>query len=303
MTSKIKNKNRSSIIKGSDHTFNTIIVILLTVFLVIELYPIIFVVASSFSGGTAIADGRVFLWPVDVTLDGYRMVMDYKQLWIGLGNTLLYVFFGTIVRMFMNIAVAYPLSRRDMQGRMLYVYLLMVPMFIGGGMIPTFILVSKLGLVNTRLYMCMCGVSMGNVIILRTAMQSSVPEEVWESAKMDGCSYIHYLMRIMLPLVKASLSVLVLYSVVGEWNAYMQPLLYLRDVNKFPLQLFVQNILSTAKVDSSQMQDPELIAKLKDSLEVMRYALIVASTLPMILFYPFVQKFFEKGVMVGSVKG
>lgn len=289
--------------KGTDRILNISITVIMSIFLVILLYPVIFVIASSLSSGSAIANGQVFVWPVQFTLDGYRMVMDYKQIWLGLGNTLIYVFFGTLMQMVMTILVAFPFSRRDMHGRSLYLTFLMIPMFISGGMIPTFILVSQLGLVDTRLFMCMSGVSIGHMIILRTSIQSGIPEELWESARLDGCSYTNYLLKIILPLVKATLSVLVLYSVVGQWNAYMGPLLYLRDVNKFPLQIFVQNILSTATVDTGQMQDPALIAKLKDSLEVMRYALIVVSTAPMIIFYPFVQKFFEKGVMVGSVKG
>lgn len=288
----------------SDKVMNTVFLVIVTLVLIAVLYPVIFVISSSFSSGEALASGRVLLWPVDACLTGYELVFGYKAIWTGYFNTIIYTFFGTIVNLIMTILVAYPFSRKDLQGRGLYVLIFMIPMFVSGGLIPTYILASQLHLTNTRLYLIIAGaVNMSNIILLRTSFQSGIPEELWESAKIDGSSYTGYLMKIILPLSKATISVITLYCVVNHWNSYFTPMIYLRDQDKFPLQLIVQSILSVSSVDSSQVQDPELLAELLTSTEVMRYALIVVATLPMVIFYPFVQKFFEKGVMVGSVKG
>ena len=290
--------------KISDKVMNVAFLVIVTLVLIAVLYPVIFIVSSSFSSGEALASGRVLFWPVDVCLTGYELVFAYKSIWTGYANTLMYTFLGTAVNLIMTILVAYPFSRRDLQWRGFYLLAFMIPMFVSGGLIPSYILASQLHLTNTRTYLIISGaVAMSNVILLRTSFQSGIPEELWESAKMDGSSYTGYLMKIVLPLSKATISVITLYCVVNHWNSYFTPMIYLRDQVKFPLQLIVQTILSTSSVDSSQVQDVELLAELMASTEVMRYALIVVATLPMIILYPFVQKFFEKGVMVGSVKG
>ena len=290
--------------KLSDKVINGIFLVIVTLVLIVVLYPIVFVLSSSFSSGEAVAAGRVLIWPVDIDLTGYKLVFSHKGIWMGYFNTVIYTFFGTILNIVMTILVAYPLSRRDLQGRNWYVLLFMIPMFVSGGLIPSYILAAQLHLTNTRLYMVIAGaVSMANVILLRTSFQSSIPEELWEAAKIDGCSYTRYLLKVTLPLSKATISVITLFCVVNHWNAYFTPMIYLRDQNKFSLQLVVRTILAASSIDSSQVQDPALLAKLITSTDVMRYALIVVATLPMIIFYPFVQKFFEKGVMVGSVKG
>lgn len=290
--------------KLSDKAWNVVFLVIITAVLIIVLYPVIFVLSSSFSSGEAIANGEVLLWPVEFCFTGYQLVLAHRGIWMGYVNTIIYAFFGTCVNLVVTTLVAYPFSRRDMQWRGFYILLFMIPVFIGGGLVPSYILVSKLHLTDTRLWLIICGAyNMSNVILLRTAFQSGVPEELWESAKMDGSSYTKYLLKIVLPLSKATISVITLYCVVGHWNSYFGPMIYLRDLNKFPLQLIVQSILSVSQVDSSQIQDVELLSKLVTATEVMRYALIVVATLPMIIFYPFVQKFFEKGVMVGSVKG
>ena len=290
--------------KLSDKVWNLIFTFIITGVFIAVLYPVIFVISSSFSDGQAIASGRVLLWPVDFSLIGYELVLSHKGIWSGYLNTIYYAFFGTALNLVMTTLIAYPFSRRDLQGRNFYIWLFMFPTFVGGNIISNYILVSRLHLTDTRLWMILCGAyTMHNVILLRTAFQSGIPEELWESARMDGSGYTRYLFKVVLPLSKATISVITLYSVVGHWNAYFAPMIYLRDQTKFPLQLVVQTIMSVSSVDSSQIQDAELLSKLITSTEVMRYALIVVSTLPMVIFYPFVQKFFEKGVMVGSVKG
>ena len=288
----------------SDKTFDAIVMAIMIVFLIIVLYPIIYVVSSSFSSGVAVTSGRVLLWPVEFSLQGYQIVFSNKQIWTGYANTLLYTVGATIVGLISIILTAYPLSRKNFQWRNFYAWYFIIPMYIGGGIIPTYILMSDMGLVDTRLFMIISGaVGMSNVILVRTYFQSSIPGELLESAKMDGISDMGFLLKIILPLSKAVISVVTLYLIVGEWNSYFTGMIYLRDETKWPLQLILRQILATSTMNATQVQDASLFAELSAQADVMKYALIVISTVPMIILYPFVQKFFEKGVMIGSVKG
>lgn len=298
-------KRQNKIKNGlSDRTFNTILLIILTIWLIIVLYPIIYVLSSSFSSGEAVSTGRVLLWPVEFSVIGYELVFQNSSVWTGYANTILYTVVGTILNVFITILCAYPLSRSNYQGRKFFTLYYMIPMYFGGGLIPTYMLVSKLGLVNTRTYIIISGaLGLGNMIIMRTAFKTNVPTELLESAKMDGISDIGYLFKILLPLSKATISVITLYYMVDRWNTYFVGLVYLRDRTKYPLQLVLNEILSASKVDSSTFTDPTILAKISGATDVMKYALIVVSSVPMLIVYPFVQKFFEKGVMVGSVKG
>lgn len=298
----IKKKNKRE--SFSDRTFNTILLIIVSVWLLIVAYPLIYIVSSSFSSAQAVTTGQVLLWPVDVSVVGYELVFENANVWTGYANTILYTIAGTFLNVVMTILCAYPLSRSNYQGRGLFTLYFLIPMYFGGGLIPTYILISKLGLVNTRTFMIINGaLGLGNMIIMRTSFKSNVPSELLESAKMDGISDIGYLMRILLPLSKATISVIALYYMVDHWNAYFAGLVYLRDRELYPLQLILREILSAAQVDTSAYTDPEIIAKMKGAADVMKYALIIVATVPMLVIYPFVEKFFEKGVMVGSVKG
>lgn len=288
----------------SDRTFNTILTVIATIWLLIVAYPCIYIISSSFSSGTAISSGRVLLWPVDISFAGYEMVFNYKMIWSGYFNTILYAGLGTLVHLVCTICMAYPLSRRDYQGKGIIQRILTVIMLFGGGLIPTYIVVSNLGLVDTRTYMIISGaVSVSHVIIMRTFFQSSIPYELLESAKMDGISDYGYLFKIVLPLSKASISVIALYAMVGKWNAYMGPMIYLRTRDYLPLQLIVREILNASQIDTSNVTDPEVLEKLATAADQMKYALVIVSTLPMLILYPCLQRFFEKGVMIGSLKG
>ena len=288
----------------SDKMFNTILLIILTAILILVIYPCLYVVSSSFSSGTAVVSGDVILWPVDFTLEGYKLVFANKEIWMGYMNTFIYAGFGSLLHLGMTICLAYPLSRRGYTAKGFFTTILTLSMMFGGGLIPTYILVSKLGLMNTRLYMIITGaVSVGHIIIMRTFFQSNIPEELLESAKMDGITDYGYLLKVVLPLSKASISVILLYSIVGKWNAYTGPMIYLRDKSKYPLQIIARTILNGNKVDLSQFADAALAAQAANNLDIMKYALIVVSVLPMMILYPFVQKFFEKGIMIGSIKG
>lgn len=302
--SRIMNK-KTKIKQGmSDNVFNTVLLIITSIILLVVLYPVIYVVSSSFSSGTAVSSGQVLLWPVDISTVGYRLVFKNKIIWTGYMNTFIYVILGTLLHLVMTIALAYPLSRRNYQGKSFLVKFMTVSMLFGGGLIPTYILISKLHLVDTRTWMIISGaVGISHAIMMRTFFQSNIPEELLESAKMDGISDLGYLFKIVLPLSKAVISVICLYATVSKWNNYFTPMLYLQDRGKFPLILIVRDLLSSTTIDTSQIDDQALLSEMANAVDTMRYALIVVSSAPMIILYPFVQKFFEKGVTIGSVKG
>lgn len=288
----------------SDRAFNTVLMVIATIWLIIVAYPCIYIISSSLSSGTAISSGRVLLWPVDISLAGYELVFNYKMIWTGYMNTILYAGLGTILHLIFTICVAYPLSRKDYQGKGIIQRILTVTMLFSGGLIPTYIVVSNLGLVDTRTYMIISGaVSVSHVIIMRTFFQSSIPYELLESAKMDGISDYGYLFKMVLPLSKASISVIALYALVSKWNSYMGPLIYLRNRDYLPLQLVVREILNATQLDATNVTDPQALEKLATAADQMKYALVIVSTLPMLILYPCLQKFFEKGVMIGSLKG
>lgn len=289
----------------SDSVFNGVLVTLVIVFLVILLYPLIYVLSCSFSSGPAVTGGRVVLWPVDLSLDGYRSVFANRFVWTGYANTIFYAIVGTGLNLVLTVLMAYPLSRRGLPLKKLYTTLfILVPMFFGGGLIPTYMLFTSLHLVNTRWAILLSGaVSATNVVIMRTFFTNSIPMELLESAQIDGITDVGYLFKMVLPLSKAVLSVITLYYMVGHWNAYFTPMIYLHKRETLPLQIVLRQILSATRVDTSEITDPEIVTKLTTLADVMKYSLIVISTIPMLILYPFVQKFFEKGVMIGSLKG
>ena len=295
---------KSSRVAASDKIFYTIVYTIITLIVLVVLYPVIYTLSASFSSGPAVTAGRVILWPVDLSVAGYQLALQNRMVYIGYMNTLIYVFTETTINTVMTVLLAYALSRRDFSGKKMFDLYCMVPMFFGGGLIPTYVLVSNLGLTNTRMGIIILGcVSLSNMILVRTYFQSSIPGELLDSARLDGASDVYYLTNIAIPLAKPVLSVIILYSVVGSWNSYMTPLLYLRDRELFPLQLILRSILTTTKVNAGDFQDSAVLAKMQEAADAMKYALIVVSTVPMLVFYPFVQKFFEKGVMVGALKG
>lgn len=288
----------------SDKVFDTIVTVFVTIWLVIVLYPLIYVVSSSFSSGEAVTSGRVLLWPVDFSLTGYELVFKNQKVWTGYANTIFYTVVMTFINVVYTIMMAYVLSRKDFQARKLFTTLYLIPMWFGGGMIPKYVLMANMGLTNSRWgFVLMTGIGISNMIIMRTYFQSSIPGEMLEAGKVDGITDIGYLMKIALPLAKPVISVITLYYLVGHWNDYFGPLIYLRDAHLQPLQLILRGLLASAKVDTSAMTDLSAVAKISGAEDVMKYSLIVVSTLPMLILYPFVQKFFDKGVMMGSLKG
>lgn len=290
----------------SDQAFNTVLMIIATFVLILVLYPMIYVLSSSFSSGFAITAGKVYLWPVDFSLLGYKKVFADPVIWKGYANTIYYVLAGTVASLVMTICGAYPLSRKNYQAKPLIEKLLTITMLISGGLIPTFIVVSNLGLVDTQFYMIISGiVGISWIIIMRTFFQNNVPYELLESAKMDGITDIGYLIKITLPLSKAVISVICLYAVVGKWNSYMTPMIYLTTPDYYPLQIILKGLLLEAEAlgQGGAAADSAEVAQAQAYADTIRYSLIVVSIVPMLILYPFIQKFFEKGVTMGSVKG
>lgn len=289
---------------SSDDVFNVFMTFIAIFWLFIVLYPLVYIVSCSFSSGTAVSTGQVLLWPVDPSIEGYRIVFSHKAVWTGYANTVFYTVFGSVISVIVTMCMAYPLSRRDFTGRKVIMTLIIITMFFGGGLIPSYILVSQLHLTNTRLVILILGaLSTGHMIMMRTYFQSSIPGELLEAAKMDGISDFGYLVKVVIPLSKPIISVILLYSVVAQWNSYFIPLIYLNDRELFPLQLILREILNASRVDATQIADSEVLAGIANNVETMKYALVVVATVPMLILYPFVQKFFEKGVMIGSLKG
>jgi len=298
-----KKQNRIKM-RGSDGVFNAVLTVIALIWLLIVLYPLLYIVACSFSSGTAVSTGKVLLWPVEPGIEGYRIVFSHKAVWTGYANTIFYTVLGSIISVIVTMMMAYPLARKDFTGRKIIMALVIVTMFFGGGLVPTYILVSDLGLTNTRLVILILGaLNITHMIIMRTYFQSSIPGELLEAAKMDGISDLGYLVRIVIPLSKPVISVILLYCVVGQWNSYFTPLIYLRDRELFPLQLILREILAATRIDVSEISDSSVLAGIANQVDAMKYALIVVATVPMLILYPFVQKFFEKGVMIGSLKG
>ena len=287
-----------------DQIFNVIIHIIIATLLVIVAYPLIFVLSSSFSSKEAVTNGLVFLWPVDFSLEGYIAVFKKADVLIGYRNTIIYTVVGTCINLILTMVAAYPLSRKDLPGGKFITLLFTFTMIFNGGMIPTYMLVKGMGLMNNPLALITLGaISAYNLIIARTFIQTNIPNELLEAARIDGCSDFKYFGMIVLPLSKAVIAVLTLYYAITHWNAYFNAFLYLSDRNYWPLQLFLREILMENQIDASQIVDPELQEAKLGLANLLKYSLIVVSTIPVMLLYPFIQKHFVTGVMVGSVKG
>ncbi|MBM7569177.1 carbohydrate ABC transporter permease [Paenibacillus sacheonensis] len=287
-----------------DRLFDAANKLLLGLLLVLIAYPLYFVVIASFSDSTQVLMGHVFLLPEGFSLDAYARVLRNHDLALGYRNVLLYCAVGTLVNVAMTVAGAYPLSRRDFAGRRIIMLLIAFTMFFGGGIIPTYIVVKSLGLVNSMWALILPGaVSAWNLIIMRTFFQHAIPIELQESALLDGCSNIRLLLRIVLPLSLPVVAVVALYYAVGHWNSYFPALIYLSDRSKYPLQMFLRELLVQNQLQTMMETDSETMAQQAKVAEGLKYAVIVVSSLPMLCLYPLLQRYFVKGVMVGAVKG
>lgn len=287
---------------NEDIAFDILFAVLGFLALIICFYPMYFVVVASFSDPRLVLTGKTFLIPRGITLEGYKLVFEDPRIWTGLKNTVAYTLGGTALSMVATLMAAYALSRKELPFRNGIMMFFTITMFFGGGLIPTYLVISDLGLLNTYWVMVLPGaVSVYNMIIARTFFATNIPEELFESARLDGCSYTRFLFKIGMPLCRAIVAVISLYYAVGYWNEYYKALIYISDPAKTTLQMVLRNILLSTQ-ESADQTGMDYSSRLMTS-EQIKYALIVVSTLPIMMVYPFLQKFFAKGVMLGSIKG
>lgn len=287
-----------------DKIFYCIVGFIITLCFAVILYPCIYVLSASFSSGQAVSAGKVTLLPVEFSLYGYEAVFKNSMVLTGFYNSFIYTVFGTAINMLVTMICAYCLSRKDLPGAGKLMFLFTFTMLFSGGMISSYILVRSLGMIDTRWVMIVPGaMSVYNMIMARTYIRSSIPGELLEASQIDGCSDTGYFLRIVLPLCKSVMAVLVLFYAVGHWNAYFHPMIYLNNRKLFPLTIFMKDIIISSQIDASTIQDPELAAQIATLANVIKYALIVVSMVPVLVLYPWIQKYFVKGVMIGSIKG
>lgn len=286
--------------KPGDWAVSGIINVLLLLTIVAVLYPLWFVVIASFSNPNAVAGGEVLLLPKDVTFAGYAKVFANQRIWQGYLNTIIYSVVGTAVNMAVTIPCAFALSRREFKPRRVIMFLFTVTMFIAGGLIPNYLLYKSLGINNTMWVFILPGaVSVYNVIVARSFFETSIPEELFDAAQIDGLSYFGYFFKIVLPLSSAILAVIGLYYFVGHWNDFMTGLIYITDDTKQPLQVVLQQLLLVAQGTGTNVN----AAAQQQAADQIKFGIIIVSTLPLLVLYPFLQKYFNKGVMLGAVKG
>lgn len=278
---------------------------ILIIVLISTFYPLYFVVIASISDPDALYFGEAMLYPVRITFEGYRRILNDKSIWLGYRNTVFYTVVGTFVNIVMTFITAYPLSRKNFPFKKIVMRYFAFTIYFSGGLIPTYLLVKSLYLIDKWYVMVILGaMSVFNVIVTRTFFQSTIPEELYESASMDGCNHFTFFARVVIPLSKPVLAVMVLFYGVRHWNEFFKAMIYLNDRGKYPLQVFLREVLINNSLSEDMhgdnMQDRLQSEKL---LELMKYGTIVVATLPMMVVYPFLQKYFVKGTMIGSLKG
>ncbi|MFD0717246.1 carbohydrate ABC transporter permease [Paenibacillus sp. GCM10027626] len=280
---------------------------ILTVLLLIVAYPLYFVVIASFSDPKLVATGRVLFWPQSIDFKGYMEVLNYSPIWIGYRNTLIYTTLFTALSVMTSLLAGYALSRKAFPGKVLITAFLLFTMFFNGGLIPTYLLMKEIGLYGSPAIIVLLGaVNITNIIISRTFIKSTIPDELFEAASIDGCSHFSFFFRIALPVSKALIAVLVLFAAVSQWNSWFNAMIYLRDQNVMPLQMVLRDLIVNQSAMSMASDSANMGGDAAAQIylvEAMRYAVIIVSTLPIMCVYPFVQKYFVKGVMIGSVKG
>ena len=298
----LTHKNKVQRTRG-DKIFNFFLYLVTGILTLIALYPMYFIIIASFSSPAAVANGNVVLFPVNPTFSGYAKLMGYTSIWVGYRNTIAYTILGTLVILAVNLPAAYALSRKDLVGRRLINLIFIIPMFFGGGLIPTYMIVKDFGLVDNFWVMIIpFSVITYYVIVARTFFTNSLPDGIWEAAQIDGCGNLRFFFSFVLPLSKAIIAVIALWAAVGIWNQYFNALIYIRSDNLQPLQIILRAILINNQSMAS-MTTGSAAQEARELAELIKYAVIVVSSAPIMCMYPFVQKYFNQGVMIGAMKG
>ncbi|MEV0286452.1 carbohydrate ABC transporter permease [Kribbella sp. NPDC050820] len=287
----------------TDRMFMFCVYLLLIVFLAVVLLPLLYIVASSFSSPEAVSSGRVLFWPVEFSLRGYRAVFENPQIIQGYVNSLFYTVVGTLVSVVMTIAIAYPMSRRTLVGRNVVMSLILFTMLFTGGLIPTYLVVQQVGLLDTRWALIVPqAIGVWQVIIARTYFRTVIPEELVEASQLDGCGDLRFLWSVVIPLAKPMIAVIALMYAIMQWNSYFDALIYLKNPDLFPLQLVLRNILILNTYSGGAI-DASVVLQRQQLADLLKYSLIVVASVPVLLIYPFVARYFTKGIMIGAVKG
>ncbi|MCJ8013235.1 carbohydrate ABC transporter permease [Paenibacillus sp. KQZ6P-2] len=277
--------------------------------LLIVLYPLVYMISASISDPKYVGSGEMWLWPKGITFDGYKRVFENSSIWTGYRNTIVYTVVGTAINLVVTLPAAYALSRKDFVGRNFFTAMFMFTMFFGGGLVPTYLLIKQLGMINTIWAIVIpSAASIWNIIVSRTFFQSSIPRELQEAAQIDGCTNMRLFIKIILPLSMPIIAVMALFYGVGNWNSYFSALIYLNDTAKYPLQLVLRQILVLQQMSAQGggAIDASTAAAMNSKAEIaelVKYAVIIVATVPVIVIYPFLQRYFVQGVMIGSVKG
>ena len=304
MAAKAKNRDYAIRAPRADAVFHAVVLLFLALVTIVILFPVLNIIATSFSSYNAVIAGRVWIWPAEFQLETYKAVFSFGSIFLGYRNTILYTVLGTCVNLAVTICAAYPLSFSDLRGKNALSGFFAFTMLFSGGMVPGYIVVNRLGLIDTIWAMLLPGaLSVWNMIIMRTFFQSNVPRELYEAATIDGCSDFRYLVQVMLPLSGSIIAVIALYYAVGHWNGYFNAMLYLNTKSRYPLQIFLREILLLGQMDSDMAGNMDYSLYAQGASELIKYAVIVVSSLPMMVIYVFIQRFFVKGVMIGAIKG
>lgn len=301
-TATVKRKNRMKKSK-EDRIFDFIIYGIAIILILVTLYPMYFIVIASISDPGLVSSGEVMFLPKGLNIKAYQQLGNYPQIWTGYKNTILYVIFGTVITLVVNIPASYALSRKRLYGRKFFTIFYLIPMFFTGGLIPTYLAVQQFNLLDTFWVMVLpFSVVTYYIIVGRTFFVSSIPDDLWEAAQLDGCGYLGFFFRIVLPLSKAVIAVIALWAAVGQWNSYFNALIYLRNPELQPLQIALRNILISNQTMSSMLTGAAA-TEAQQLADLIKYAIIVVSSAPIMCMYPLVQKYFNQGVMLGSLKG
>lgn len=288
---------------NNDRFFDITVIVLVTIILVSLFYPLYFVFIASISNPDLVSSGQVWFLPKGITNEGYTYILRDVRILCGYFNTFLYTTSGTLLALAITIPAGYALSRSDLRGKTIIMLFFVFTMYFSGGLIPKYLVVKRLKLIDTRFVLMILGsFSVFNLIITRSFYTNSLPKELQEAAEVDGCNIFQYFISVVLPLSKSIIAVIGLYYAVYHWNAFFNGLVYINNVKLYPLQLILRDILISGQTIDASITDPEMIKRLEQIARTIKYGVIIVSSLPVLLIYPFVQKHFVKGVMIGAIK-
>ncbi|MCH9276982.1 carbohydrate ABC transporter permease [Bifidobacterium amazonense] len=282
-----------------------IIIWALVAFVIVSIiYPLWFVIIASVSNQTLVNNGQVLVLPKGFSWYGYEQIFQDSRIWTGYRNTILYAVVGTLLNLVITLPAAFALSRSEFRGRRLIMLFFTITMFVNGGLIPTYLLYKQVGLIDSWLvFIIPCAVNVYNLIIARSFFETSIPEELHDAAQIDGLGYFSYFVRIVLPLSSAIVAVIGLYYLVQHWNDFFTGLIYINTYEKQPLQMVLRDILLANSAFAGGSGSTAGAGYGQELADQIKYGVIIASTLPLLVIYPFIQKYFNKGVMIGAIKG